>query len=216
MENTEIFNNLEKNKDEVLTSLRQPIQIIVDTKADVEEYDWVSLAAWTMKQHFEDENDPINNNVLITGHVACKFQKIPTKFECNIEHFNTIYPCPKCTKFVNIYPMKLKNLSFHSIEFWERAQKFVDFPARIIFHGNSLEKHVAGYLGEGSEFNTFPLNRLRRLEQTFSDKLQKLGFGFASLFLSFVGNISRHFTGKYQKKPDMEYFEKNSTKDSFD
>ncbi len=186
---TEIFDSLSQHSSQYLPSLRQTVRLLVDTKAHVDEYDWFSLAAWTIKQHFEIWHDRINNDVQITGHVICKVEKIPAHLECNIENFNIILPCSKCAKFINVYPVKLEHLSFYTIDSFEVAQKFVDFPTRITCHEDLVKRRVVDYFGEGSEFIKFPLNSLRMSKLKFSDNMQKLGNTKANHIINILHNI---------------------------
>ncbi len=205
---TEIFDKISYRHflDSPMPSLRQPVTILVDTKASADEYDWVSLAAWTIKRHFGDTNDPIDNNVQITGHVHCKISKRQKYFECNIKNFNIIYPCPKCPKFANVYSVNLEHLSFVYIDALEYVQKFVGFPVIVQTPGDLLEERIGEFLSNRPEFIAHPLNKLRKFSVKSSDKLQTVSFGFASIFLSLMGNTSKPLTVKHQNEEDFYYF----------
>lgn len=74
MKDTTIFDQLVYDAGKhTLPSLQPPVHIFTDAKADVQKYDWISLAKWTLKrsQDFvETLFGSIDNPIQITGHVA--------------------------------------------------------------------------------------------------------------------------------------------------
>jgi len=189
----------------VMPSSRPLVHMVLDTKKEVSEFDWISLAAWTIKQYFEEANDYIFNQVQITGHVGCIFQELKTSVQCNIHNFNTIYPCPKCTKFISVYPTKLENLSFGYIAILDKLQKFVEFPA-IVYYSSvlSLPGKIGYYVRKKLEATKFPLKSLQLSRINFSNKMEILAFAYASLFESLVGNFT--VIESALDTPGSEYF----------
>lgn len=47
---TEIFDSMAKNQFNVMPSLKPTIHTLLDKKVNLENYDWVSLVAWTIKR----------------------------------------------------------------------------------------------------------------------------------------------------------------------
>lgn len=56
---TKVFDNNLRTwmRYKILPSLRPPVHLKVDTKAEVDEYDWMSMASWTIRQSLEEENE---------------------------------------------------------------------------------------------------------------------------------------------------------------
>lgn len=140
---TEVFDELQEytfiTKFRGLPGLSQPVHISVDTKKGADEFDWVSLVKWAIIPPLQYQY--AFNHVKITGYVSCQFRKVHLHFQCSIEKFDIFYPCPKCEKFLNRYPVELGQLSFNHINTIENYQTFVDFPVIIKMHdGNWLER----------------------------------------------------------------------------
>ncbi len=158
---------------------------MVDSKVNVKEYDWLSLAVWTSTR---PSLYYIINHVQITGHAVCnsKYRFPILELECNVEKFNAVYPCPECTKYVNVYPVKRIQLSFNHIAYLDQAQKFVAFPGMIeSMDSLRLAEQIIYYFQKEPEKTKLPLKNLGRW-----DKLQMLGFAYASIYAIFMGNLT--------------------------
>ncbi len=209
---TQIFDNLGNTGKSSVPSVRPPVHILVDRKSGVAEYDWVALAAWTSKRNdwFRDSaNDNIVNHIQITGHVSChtNSKSLHINYNCNIETFNILFPCPQCRHFLNANIVKASDLSFHSIFPFDQAQKLVAFPGEMSASSNLMFGGlIAYYANQKGDAIKFPLKSLQTdTSLQFADKLNMLSFAYASIFIDFMGNITTHKTEEF-KNPDYDYF----------
>ncbi len=111
--------------------------------------------------------------------------------ECYILNWNVILPCPDCHKFVNANLVKLNYLSFKYIADLDKPQKNVAVPGIVTYDTAAtlnLGATIASYVNSQTEESKFPLKNLRSLKHKYGDKLQMLGFAYASIFGSFMGN----------------------------
>lgn len=141
----------------------------------------------------DESTNGISNHIPVTSHASCNtlVQKIQINFECNIENLSVVFPCPFCKNFVNIYLVKQKYLSFDYIAYLENHQKFVAFVGTLTgYQYNLLSGKIAHFFNKESEAIKQPLRNLRKLNLQFSEKLNMLGFAYASIFSNFMGNIS--------------------------
>jgi hypothetical protein len=93
---TQIFDMLSHIRPKTLPSLRPIVNILVSTKANVDDFDWVSLATWTARRShkYEQTKDNILNHVQIIAHVACKSSSsnnIKIQMECMVQKLNALY-----------------------------------------------------------------------------------------------------------------------------
>ncbi len=212
---TTAFNTLTKLRLKSVPSLRPPVHILIDTKTSVEEYDWAALASCTLKSTTglgRISEVKIVNSQQLTGHVFCNahFQRTRVNVECNIVNWNVIFPCPDCDKFVNANLVKLNYLSFDYIANLDKSQQNVAFPGYISHDITAMLKLgaiITTYVNSQAEEIKLPLQSLRRLKLMHSDKRQMLGFAYASLYGSFMGNLTS-ILGK-SESPDVPNFKSN-------
>lgn len=188
---TQIFSQRTEN----LPSLRPPVHILIDTKTYKHKYDLILLAAWSLKRNerFNSDNyiPSIVNDVQINGHVSCEanLKKIFVARQCNISTLNLIYPCPECQNFLTITPLNLHSFSFHTIRVLERSQMFVAFPLEFDSDAQfNLGGQIVYFARKETKAITLPLKHISKLSIRYSDKIQLLGFGYASVLISLMGN----------------------------
>lgn len=58
-----------------------------------------------------------------------------------------------------------------------------------------------------SELNKLPLKNMRKLKLRFSDKLEMLGFAYASILSCFAGNLTSQQPA-ILNNPNFEYYQK--------
>ncbi len=195
---TEIFDQLSNERSTglpTIPSLRPPIYILMNKKSVVGEYELVSLAEWT---NTRIEEDYMINHVQLTGHLICKsnYQTLKINLECNVVKFNAIFPCPECTKYVNVYPVNLDCLSFSQIAHFDRAQKFIAIAGKIISYNHAkLAGAIMDHADNEPDKIKQPLKAHHLLNLRIPDKLQLLGFAYASIFTIFMGNLTSYNIG---------------------
>ncbi len=88
----------------------------------------------------------------------------------------------------------------------EKEQKVVAFPGRIkAYHDVNLARFIDYYANKETDALKQPLNSLRLLKLKFSDKLQMLGFAYASIYTCFMGNLTSYPAEKFENK-DFSFF----------
>lgn len=209
--NTEIFDNLVTRHSNIVPSLRSPVHILVDTKSNFEDYDGVALAAWTARRNTRFEENAKSssiNDVQLIAHVNCNYnsETLKLNLNCNLETFNVVFLCPECKHFLIAYPMEFQNLSLKELARIDIAQKYVAFPGKIAASETlKLGGQIVHYINYEPEAIKLPLKHMLKQNTKFSDKLQMLGFAFASIFVSFMGNLTVDTPAGFQI-PEYEYF----------
>ncbi len=130
---TQMFDNLAVFGLRTVPSLRQPVHILVDTKVDASEYDWVSLVAWTSRRNarFYQENTKsyVVNHLQVTGQASCSTncQEIYFHLECEIRSFNEIFICPECEYLVSVHNLKREYFHLFILLFWKKSRRSLRF-----------------------------------------------------------------------------------------
>jgi len=85
--------------------------------------------------------------VQLIGYVTCdpKKTQIAISSDCNIVKLEIFFPCPACSKYLNVIPLNLDDLSFDYIAILEKTQKYVVFPGELI-PSSSSDFQLAGLI----------------------------------------------------------------------
>lgn len=102
---TEIFENLKANLVAELysvPSLRPPVHIFVDTKANEKEFDFDALAVCTERTSTQTYRGYMVNHVQFMWNFACttKFDNTQISLECDILNVNFFIVCPEFMPFL--------------------------------------------------------------------------------------------------------------------
>lgn len=180
-------------------SLRPPVYMLVDRKPGLEKYNWLALACWAVRE-CSDFHDLVEKFILFhvqfSGHVSCetKIDTILVSSICTIQMWNVIFPCAECKHLVHTTPVQLDSLTFEHIQTLENAQVSVAFPGALDSFSSArltLADHISYFTQiKYRQKLSMPLRYLRTLKLKSSERLEMLGFGYASIYMDFMGNLS--------------------------
>lgn len=181
------------------------IHILVDTAKTLKQYDAASVVNWMSRQldalNVADKFAPDKSDFqpatdfTIFGYVSCvaKNYKLFGNLKCEITNLSIVFPCVDCKNAYFEYELISENLTRDFIKFIDKkykpllSKKYMESPSQV---GNRLIELMSYFTIEKQAAILSPLKYFHVIKSKYSDKLQLLAFGYASIFKDLLGNAT--------------------------